>query len=109
MIDTAAQEAASRAQWAEIEGQAKLPARAMIDLHFNAGPEADATEFMGWLEDRGYDVEHFPAEDDEEEAIEVQTPVVDLTLERILVEERTCSEAALRFGFVPAGWGFMGA
>ncbi|TFL17317.1 ribonuclease E inhibitor RraB [Jannaschia formosa] len=108
MIDPEAQEAASRAQWADIAAQGPLPERAMIDLHFTAGPGADSTEFMGWLEDRGYDVEHYPADEDEEEVIEVQTEPVALTLDRVLAEERACSEAAARYGFVPSGWGFIG-
>ncbi|WP_371154755.1 ribonuclease E inhibitor RraB [Jannaschia sp. 2305UL9-9] len=111
-FDRAAQEAATRAQWAEIVATAKVPAQAMIDLHFTATDGADAVEFMGWLEDNGYDVEHYPAgafeEGDEEEVIEAQTDAMALTLDAILAEEKRTTDAALTHGFRPTGWGFMG-
>ena len=112
-FDAAAQEAATRAQWDEITASMIPPAKGLLDLHFIAGEGADATEFMGWLEDAGYDVEHFPPGefedgDEEDEVIEVQTPALTLTLDRILAEERRTTEAALRYGFRPTGWGFMG-
>tara|TARA_R110002072_G_scaffold232017_2_gene389366 strand:+ start:160 stop:504 length:345 start_codon:yes stop_codon:yes gene_type:complete len=112
-FDYAAQKAATEALWAEMSAQHDLPHQGQLDLHFRAGDGADATEFMGWLEDAGYDVEHYEAdpedEDDPEEAIEVQTGVMSLTPETIHAEERRCTEAALRFGFTPDGWGFIGA
>ncbi|UWQ17511.1 ribonuclease E inhibitor RraB [Jannaschia sp. M317] len=106
--DPEAQRAATRAQWAEITAQTKPPARAMIDLHFEAAEGADATEFMGWLEDEGFDLEHFPADEDEPETIEAQTGEMALTLDAVLAEEARTTEAALRFGFRPTGWGFIG-
>lgn len=100
--------------WAEMSAAHDLPARALIDLHFTAGEGADATEFIGWLEDAGYDVENYPADEDEDgamepETVEAQTGAVTLSLATIHAEERRTTEAALRYGFVPAGWGFMAA
>ena len=113
-VDRAAQEAETERLWAEISAGRDLPAEALIDLHFEAGEGADATEFMGWLEDAGYDVEHYEADPDgedgpEPETIEAQTPPVPLSLERVHAEERRTTEAALRYGFRPTGWGFMTA
>lgn len=113
-FDHAAQEAETKRLWAEMAAAHDLPSEALIDLHFVAGEGADATEFLGWLEDAGYDVEHYPADPDgeegpEPETVEAQTPPVALSLERIQAEERRTTEAALRFGFVPTGWGFMTA
>lgn len=111
-FDYAKQDAASRAQWAEMSAAMTLPPTAMLDFHFAAGEGADAVEFMGWLEDHGYDVEHFPAgefeEGDEDEVIEVQTDALPLSLETVLKEECRTSEVALAHGFRPTGWGFMG-
>lgn len=113
-FDHAAQEAETARLWAGMSAAHDLPAEALIDLHFVAGEGADATEFIGWLEDAGYDVEHYPAEEDgedgpEPETIEAQTPPVPLSLERVRAEERRTTEAALRYGFLPSGWGFMTA
>ncbi|GIT89951.1 hypothetical protein JANAI62_05650 [Jannaschia pagri] len=105
--DPAAQRAATEVLWAEITGQGTPPDKGMLDLHFVAGAEADATEFMGWLEDHGYDVEHYEADEDEEETIEAQTPEMRLSLEAILEEERRTTEAALGYGYRPTGWGVM--
>lgn len=104
--------------WAEISAAHDLPEEALLDLRFIAGQGADAVEFMGWLEDAGYDVEHYAADGDDDEAgedgpqpeiVEVQTKAVPLSLATIHAEERRTTEAALRFGFVPDGWGFMPA
>lgn len=114
-FDFEAQAAETDRLWAEISAAHDLPETALIDLRFVAGERADAVEFMGWLEDAGYDVEHYPADagDDEDgpepEIVEVQTGAVPLTLATIHAEERRMTEAALRFGFVPDGWGFMTA
>ncbi|MEM7711107.1 MAG: ribonuclease E inhibitor RraB [Pseudomonadota bacterium] len=107
-VDYGAQEAETRRLWAEMAATADLPATALLDLHFEGGDDADATEFMGWLEDAGYDVEHYPADGDEPETIEVQTAEMPLSPETIHAEERRCTEVALRHGFRPTGWGFMG-
>ena len=113
-VDPAAQATETERLWAEMSAGHALPAEALIDLHFEAAEGADATEFIGWLEDAGYDVEHYPADPDgedgpEPETIEAQTPPVPLTLERVHAEERRTTEAALRHGFRPTGWGFMTA
>ncbi len=112
--DEGARAAETDRLWAEMAAAHALPQMALIDLHFVAGEGADATEFMGWLEDAGYDVEHYPADPDgedgpEPETIEAQTPPVPLSLDRVHAEERRASEGARRFGFVPTGWGFMSA
>lgn len=113
-FDRDAQAAETDRLWAEMSAAHDLPTEALIDLHFVAREGADATEFIGWLEDAGYDVEHYPADEDEDgtpeaETVEAQTGTVVLSLAAIHAEERRTTEAALRFGFVPAGWGFMTA
>lgn len=112
-FDYEAQQAETEALWAEMSAQHDLPDQGQLDLHFKAAEGADATEFMGWLEDAGYDVEHYDADPEDEdypdEVIEVQTGVLPLSAKTIHTEERRCTEAALRFGFLPDGWGFMGA
>ncbi|MEM7766324.1 MAG: ribonuclease E inhibitor RraB [Pseudomonadota bacterium] len=107
-FDYAAQRAETERVWADLSARHSLPETALLDLHFEAGPGADAVEFMGWLEDHGYDVEHYPADEDEPEAIEVQTPEMALSPATIHAEERRCTEVALTHGFRPTGWGFMG-
>ncbi|CTQ33866.1 ribonuclease E inhibitor RraB [Jannaschia rubra] len=115
-FDYAAQKAETERLWAEMSAAHDLPAEGRLDLHFFPdGADADATEFMGWLEDNGFEVEHYPADDDPEEGddgretIEAQTGVMPLSPATIHAEERRTTEAALRFGFRPDGWGFMGA
>ncbi|SDY57918.1 Regulator of ribonuclease activity B [Jannaschia faecimaris] len=116
-VDYEVQKAETERLWAEMSTQPGVPAEGLLDLRFvaDAGAGADATEFMGWLEDRGYDVEYYPADpdsDDPEDAldvIEVQTDVMPLSAATIHAEERKTTEAALGFGFRPDGWGFMGA
>ena len=107
-FDFDAQRAETERLWAEMAAGHDLPPTGLVDLHFEGGDGADATEFMGWLEDEGFDVEHFPAEDDEPETIEVQTAEMPLSAASIHAEERRTTEAALRYGFRPVGWGFMG-
>ncbi|MEM8849529.1 MAG: ribonuclease E inhibitor RraB [Pseudomonadota bacterium] len=107
-FDYVAQKAETERVWADLSAKHALPEMALLDLHFEGGAEADATEFMGWLEDHGYDVEHYPAEEDEPEVIEVQTPEMALSPAAIHTEERRCTEIALAHGFRPTGWGFMG-
>ncbi|WP_298430213.1 ribonuclease E inhibitor RraB [uncultured Jannaschia sp.] len=108
-FDPAAQDAETKRQWAAFSADPRMPAAARLDLHFVPGPEADATEFIGWLEDRGFEIEHYEADEDsgEAEVIEAQTPTMDLTLDAIRAEEVRTTEAALRYGWVPTGWGFM--
>lgn len=114
-IDYDAQKAETARIWAEISVAPNVPAEGLLDLRFVGDEGADATEFMGWLEDRGYDVEYYPADpegeepEDAEEVIEVQTAAMLLSAETIHAEERKTTEAALRYGFRPDGWGFMGA
>ena len=112
-FDYAAQKAETERLWAELAAAHDLPPEGMVDLTFVADEGADATEFMGWLEDAGYDVEHYEAdpedEDDPEESVEAQTPVMVLSAATIHAEERKTTEAALRHGFRPRGWGFIGA
>lgn len=114
-IDIAAQTAETERLWAEISAAPGVPQEGLLDLRFVGGAGADATEFMGWLEDRGYDVEYYPADpdgeepEDAEEVIEAQTDVIPLSAATINAEERKTNDAALRFGFRPDGWGFMGA
>ncbi len=112
-FDFDAQKAETERLWAELAAAHDLPAEGMVDLMFAAGEGADATEFMGWLEDAGFEVEHYEAdpedEDDPDETVEAQTPVMPLSAATIHAEERRATEAALRYGFVPRGWGFMGA
>lgn len=114
-IDYDAQKAETARLWAEMCTAPGVPSEGLLDLRFVGGEGADATEFMGWLEDHGYDVEHYPVDpdgelpEDAEEVIEVQTGVMPLTAETIHAEERRTTEAALRHGFRPDGWGFMGA
>lgn len=112
-FDFAAQRAETERLWAEMATARDLPAEGMVDLTFVAGAGAEATEFMGWLEDAGYDVEHYEADaedqDDPEETVEVQTPVMPLSAATIQAAERKVTEAALRHGFAPRGWGFIGA
>lgn len=114
-IDYDAQKAETERLWAEISAAPNVPAEGLLDLRFVGGDGADATEFMGWLEDRGYDVEYYPADpegeepEDAEEVIEVQTAAMPLSAETIHAEERKTTEAGLRYGFRPDGWGFMGA
>ena len=101
--------------WAEISVGPNVPTEGLLDLRFVGGETADATEFMGWLEDRKYDVEYYPTDtdsddpEDAQEVIEVQTGVMPLSAETIHAEERKTTEAALQFGFRPDGWGFKGA
>lgn len=114
-FDFEAQKAETARLWAEISDAPGVPSEGLLDLRFVGGEGADATEFMGWLEDHGYDVEHYPVDDegeepeDAEDVIEVQTDVMTLTAETIHAEERKTTEAGLRYGFRPDGWGFMGA
>ncbi len=112
-FDYAAQKAETERLWAEMSQAHDLPDEGMVDLTFVAGERADATEFMGWLEDAGYGVEHYEADaeddDDPEETVEVQTAVMPLSAATIHAEERATTEAALRHGFAPRGWGFIGA
>lgn len=113
-FDFVAQKAETERLWAEISANVNVPAEGMVDLRFVGEDGADATEFMGWLEDEGYDVEHYPADPDGEEpedaenVVEVQTCVMTLSAETIHAAERATTEAALSFGFRPDGWGFMG-
>lgn len=113
--DFDAQKAETARLWAEISEAPNVPAEGLVDLRFVGGDGADATEFMGWLEDRGYDVEYYPPDpdsddpEDAEDVIEVQTGVMPLSAQTIHAEERKTTEAALQFGFRPDGWGFMGA
>ena len=113
-FDFDAQKAETERLWAEISAAAEVPPEGLLDLRFVGGEGADATEFMGWLEDRGYDVEHYPADpegedpDDALEVVEVQTPAMTLGADTIHREERKTTEAALDYGFRPDGWGFMG-
>jgi hypothetical protein len=110
-FDYAAQAAETARLWAEMAEGREMPPRGLVDLHFKGGPEADSTEFIGWLEDRGFDVEHFPAatfdDGDEPETVEAQTAEMTLSVEAIQAIERDCTEAALRYGYRPTGWGFM--
>lgn len=108
-FDYTAQAAGTARLWAEMQAGHDLPARARIDLSFLPGDGADAVEFLGWLEDHGYEVEHLEADPDEglEEAIEAQTAMVDLTLDAVQHHERRCTEAALTHGWIPDGWGFL--
>ena len=108
-FDREAQRAETERQWAEFSAHPAMPGAARLDLHFKPGPEADATEFIGWLEDHGYEVEHFPDDDGDPdgEVIEAQTPTMTLTLEAVRTEEARTTEAALRHGWLPDGWGFM--
>ena len=106
-FDYDAQRAETARLWAEMGMQQALPERGLLDLHFEGGADADATEFMGWLEDAGFDVEHYPADEDEPETIEAQTEEMLLSPDTIHAEERRCTEVALRHGFRPVGWGFM--
>lgn len=113
-FDFAAQKARTEAIWAELSSEHDLPPEARLDLQFLPGESADAVEFMGWLEDNGFEVEHYPPDedapeddDDNQETIEVQTVTMALTPETIHDVERRCTEAALRFGWLPDGWGFM--
>lgn len=112
-FDFGAQQAETERLWAKMAAAHVLPAGGMLDLTFVAGEGADATEFMGWLEDAGYDVEHYEADaedaDDPEETVEVQTRAMPLSAATIHAEERKTTEAALRHGFAPRGWGFIGA
>ena len=110
-VDYAAQAAATEALWAEMTRDHALPDEALVDLRLVGEAGADAVELMGWLEDRGYDVEHYPADEDEgePEVVEVQTPRMRLSLAAVQFEERRVTEAALAHGFRPDGWGFMGA
>ncbi|MGB3408646.1 MAG: ribonuclease E inhibitor RraB [Jannaschia sp.] len=111
-FDYAAQKAETERLWAEIFATGKAPSEGMVDLHFVPAENADSTEFIGWLEDNGYDVEHFESgsfeEGDEDEVIEVQTDVMPLSAASIHDQERKTTEAALRFGFRLTGWGVMG-
>ena len=111
-FDFEAQRVETERLWAEMSEGRDLPGEGMVDLTFVAGEGADATEFMGWLEDEGYDVEHYEAdeedEEDPEETVEVQTPAMPLSAATIHAEERRTTEAALRYGFLPRGWGFIG-
>ena len=106
-FDFDAQRAETERLWAEMAAAHDLPATGLLDLHFEGGDGSDATEFMGWLEDEGFDVEHYPAEDEEPETVEVQTVEMPLSPGTIHAEERRTTEAALRYGFRPTGWGFM--
>ncbi|CUH08782.1 hypothetical protein JSE7799_00078 [Jannaschia seosinensis] len=108
-FDYAAQRAETERLWAEMSAAHDLPETGLLDLHFEAGDAADATEFIGWLEDAGFDVEHYPADEDEPEAIEAQSSEMTLSPETIHAQERRCTEVALRHGFRPVGWGFMPA
>ncbi|CTQ49983.1 ribonuclease E inhibitor RraB [Jannaschia donghaensis] len=114
-VDYDVQKAETERLWSEISASPGVPSEGLLDLRFVGGPGADATEFMGWLEDRGYDVEYYPVDpdgedpEDAEEVIEVQTDTMTLSAETIHAEERKTTEAALQFGFRPDGWGFMGA
>ena len=108
-FDYDAQKAETERIWTEWSAAHDLPEAARVDLHFKPGPEADATEFIGWLEDRGFEVEHFTDDDGDPdgEVIEAQTPTMTLSAAAIHAEERRTTEAALRYGWVPDGWGFM--
>lgn len=114
-FDFDAQKAETERLWAEISATPGVPSDGLLDLRFVGGDGANATEFMGWLEDTGYDVEYYPVDpdgetpEDAEEVIEVQTDVIALSAATIHAEERKTTEAALRHGFRPDGWGFMGA
>ncbi|MGB3554018.1 MAG: ribonuclease E inhibitor RraB [Jannaschia sp.] len=111
-FDYGAQRAETEARWAEMVA-AGAPSRGLLDLHFVPGDAPDAIEFMGWLEDEGFDVEHYPAaafeDGDETETLEAQTPPMDLSAEAIHAVERRVTEAALRHGYRPDGWGFIAA
>ncbi len=113
-FDFAAQKAETERLWAEMSAGAEVPDEGLVDLRFVGAAGADAVEFMGWLEDAGYDVEHYPPDpegeepEDAEDVIEVQTVRMTLSAETIHTAERATTEAALRHGFRPDGWGFMG-
>ncbi|WP_179379206.1 ribonuclease E inhibitor RraB [Jannaschia marina] len=113
-VDYDVQKSETERRWREIAEGPGAPSEGLLDLRFLGGPEADAVEFMGWLEDRGYDVEHYAPDresgdpEDALDVIEVQTEVMALSAESIHAEERRTTEAALRFGYHPDGWGFMG-
>ncbi|SFI87225.1 ribonuclease E inhibitor RraB [Jannaschia pohangensis] len=113
-FDFEAQKARTEAIWEELSLAHELPAEARVDLQFIPGTNADAVEFMGWLEDNGFEVEHYPPDEDADpddednaETIEVQTATMPLNPDAIHAVERRCTEAALRFGWLPDGWGFM--
>jgi hypothetical protein len=106
-FDFEAQRAETARLWAEMAAEGDLPAKGLLDLHFEGGEGADATEFIGWLEDNGFDVEHYPADEEEREQVEAQTAAMTLSPETIHAEERRCTAAALRHGFHPTGWGFI--
>jgi len=113
-FDFEAQKARTEEIWADLAAAHDLPPEGRLDLHFVPGEGADAVEFMGWLEDNGFEVEHYPADedapeddDDNEETIEAQTVTMALNPQAIHTQERRCTEAALRFGWLPDGWGFM--
>ena len=110
--DADARAAETARLWTGMAASHDLPERAMIDLRFVAGEGADAVEFMGWLEDAGFEVEHYPADEDEDgepepAIVEAQTAEVALTLAAVQAAEARTAEVASRFGFVPDGWGFI--
>lgn len=110
-MDMAQQKAETLRTFREIAAMEPLPERGRVAFQFVAeDPGADWDGFGEAVEDLGYDAEGFEAvDDDEEDCLEIITPEMALTAEGLWAEEEKLTLLAAVYGFIPDGWGFVGA
>ncbi len=108
-MDMKQQKAETEQVFREIQEMESLPAQACINFQFVTDePQADWDGFTEAAEAAGYTVEWYEADDeDDEDCIEITTPLVALSVETLWAEEEKLTLMGAIYGFIPDGWGFF--
>lgn len=110
-MDLKQQKAETEQIFREIAKMEALPAEARIAFQFvDEIGRGDWDGFIEAAEAEGYEAAWFEAEDDEEEdCLEITSPLVKLTVATLWAHEEKLTLMGSLYGFIPDGWGFVGA
>ena len=100
-MDMKQQKAETEQVFREIQAMESLPERACINFQFVTDePQADWDGFTEAAEAAGYTVEWYEADDeDDEDCIEITTPLVALSVETLWAEEEKLTLMGAIYGF----------
>lgn len=110
-MDMKQQKAETEQIFRDIQKMEELPATARIAFQFvDEIGKGDWDGFAEAAEAAGYEVAWYEAEEDEDEdCLEAISPEVALNVANLWAHEEKLTLMAALYGFIPDGWGFVGA